>query len=73
MYTVNAAYVGFEEHLKGTLEPGKLADMIVIDQDILDSDKVPAEDIWKTEVLMTIIGGEIVYPLEWRNWDWKWD
>lgn len=60
-FTVGAAYVAFEEDIKGTLEPGKLADMVVIDRDIMDETKVPASEIWKTKVLKTIIGGEVVY------------
>jgi hypothetical protein len=63
IYTIGSAYAEFGEKIKGTLEPGKLADMIVIDQDMLDEDKVLAKDIWKTNVLMTFIGGEKVFDL----------
>ena len=35
LYTRNGAYIGFEENQKGSLEPGKLADFIVIDRDVL--------------------------------------
>ena len=58
MYTVNGAYLSFEENLKGSLEPGMLADMIVIDRDILIC---PEDDIKDTKVLRTILGGKTVY------------
>lgn len=58
MYTINAAYAGFEENIKGSIEPGKLADMIVLSDNIL---KVPVEKILEIEVEMTIINGKIVY------------
>lgn len=58
MYTVNGAYLTFEEGLKGSIEPGKLADMVVIDRDILTC---PEDDIRDTKVLRTILGGETVY------------
>jgi predicted amidohydrolase YtcJ len=60
-YTINAAYAAFEEDLKGTLTPGKLADITILSQDILT---VPEEDIPSTRVDMTIVGGEIVYRAE---------
>jgi hypothetical protein len=58
MYTINAAYAAFEEDIKGSLAPGKLADITVISQDILS---IPEREILDTEVLMTIVGGQIVY------------
>ncbi|MGQ9618442.1 MAG: amidohydrolase [Candidatus Aminicenantia bacterium] len=57
-FSINAAYSAFEEKVKGTLEPGKIADIVVLSKDIMT---VPEMEILKTEVLMTIIGGEIVY------------
>ncbi len=57
-YTVNAAYSGFEEDLKGTLSPGKLADVTVIDKDILT---MPEDDIPTARVTMTIVGGKVAY------------
>ena len=57
-YTWNAAYLEGSEDLKGSIEVGKLADFIVLDRDITSLDP---EEILKTEVLMTIIGGELVY------------
>ena len=57
-YTINCAYKGFQEDLKGSLEPGKLADIVVLDQDLLE---VEEDAIPETEVVHTILGGEIVY------------
>ena len=58
LYTVNGAYASFEEHLKGSLEPGKLADMAALDRDIFS---IPADEIKEMTVAMTIVGGEVVY------------
>lgn len=60
-YTINNAYAAFEEDLKGSLTPGKLADLVVLSQDLLT---VNEDQILKTEVLYTIIGGKIVYQSE---------
>jgi predicted amidohydrolase YtcJ len=57
-WTLDGAYAAFEEDRKGTLTPGKLADFVVLSQDIM---KASPETILKTEVLMTILGGEVVY------------
>lgn len=57
-YTFGPAYASFEEDLKGTLEVGKLADMTVLSQDLFVIDP---QDITKTQVLYTILGGKIVY------------
>ncbi|MEM7550806.1 MAG: amidohydrolase family protein [Bacteroidota bacterium] len=57
-YTINGAYGAFEEDIKGTIEVGKLADFTVFDRDLLI---VPEEDFLDTEVLMTIVGGEVLY------------
>ena len=57
-YTYGPAYASFEENIKGTLEAGKLADMVVLSQDLFSIDP---KDINKTEVLYTILGGKIVY------------
>jgi hypothetical protein len=56
--TVGGAYVMFAEDILGTIEVGKLADFVVIPVDYMT---VPAEDIWKIEPEMTVIGGEVVY------------
>jgi predicted amidohydrolase YtcJ len=58
MHTVNAAYLSFEEDVKGSIEAGKLADLIVIDRDILTC---PEDEIKETRVLRTILGGRTVY------------
>jgi len=58
LYTWNGAYLGKEEDIKGSIEPGKLADLVILDRDIL---AVPPEEIREIKVLMTIVGGEIVY------------
>jgi Predicted metal-dependent hydrolase with the TIM-barrel fold len=58
MFTINAAYAAFEENDKGSIEPGKLADFSVFDQDIM---KIPEPEILKTRCVMTVIGGEVVY------------
>ena len=57
-YTINVAKAGFEEQLKGSLERGKLADIVVLSKDILT---VPEGEIPSTEVLYTIVGGKIEY------------
>ena len=58
MQTVWAAYQEFSEKVKGSIEKGKLADLVVIDRDFL---ACPEEDIRKIEPLMTIVGGKAVY------------
>ncbi len=57
-YTLDAAFGAFEEKIKGSVEPGKLADFTVFSQDIM---KVPDGDLLKTEVTMTILGGKTVF------------
>jgi len=57
-YTLDAAYAAFEEDIKGSLQPGKLADITVLSQDILE---IPPEEILNTHVLYTIVGGEVRY------------
>jgi len=58
MYTHNGAYLTFEENIKGTIEPGMLADMVVIDRDIMTC---PEDDIKDTKVLTTYLGGKVVF------------
>ena len=58
MYTANGAYLTWEERIKGTLEVGKLADMIVLDSDLLTID---ADKLFDVKVDYTILGGKIVY------------
>lgn len=57
-YTANGAYLSWEERLKGTIEVGKLADLIVLDADPLTID---AQKLLDTKVDLTILGGKIVY------------
>ena len=57
-YTIKGAYLGFEEDIKGSLEPGKLADMVVLSDDILTIDP---EEIMDIEIEQTYVGGELVY------------
>ena len=57
-YTRTAAYAEFAENDKGSLEPGKLADLAVLSQDVF---QIPAAELPRTESLLTIVGGKIVY------------
>lgn len=57
-YTLNAAYAAFEEQQKGSLAPGKLADIVVLSKDLLT---VPDDEILSTQVVRTIVGGKTVY------------
>lgn len=57
-YTLWAAYAGFEEHLKGSLTPGKLADITILTKDIT---RVPDNEIRDAKVVYTIVGGNVVY------------
>ncbi len=59
--TIWAAYASFEEKSRGSLEPGKLADFVVLDHDIMTC---PPGEILITEVVRTVIGGETVYERE---------
>src|SRR5579871_2496355 len=58
MYTRNGAFLTREEKIKGTLEPGKVADMIVLPEDLLS---VSAEKVLNMKVDMTIVGGKVLY------------
>ncbi|PZU06111.1 amidohydrolase [Sphingomonas sp.] len=58
MYTANPAYLSWEEGVKGTLEAGKLADMIVLDHDPMTA---PEATLLTTKIDMTFIGGKLVY------------
>jgi|SRR5579875_519591 len=57
-YTYNGAFSMFEESELGTLTPGKLADIVVLDRDIMTE---PSADILKTHVIYTILNGKIMY------------
>ena len=60
-YTWNGAYAAFEEGSRGSLEPGKYADLVVLSKDILT---IPEEEIPTTQVVYTIVGGKIRYQRE---------
>jgi hypothetical protein len=57
-YTMGSAYASFDEKLKGSIEPGKLADMVVVSDDILS---IPAVQIEKTRVETTVFDGKVIY------------
>jgi predicted amidohydrolase YtcJ len=60
-YTLNSAYAEFQENKKGSIEPGKLADFVVLDKDILTIDPVKIKDV---KVDMTVLGGKIIYKAD---------
>jgi predicted amidohydrolase YtcJ len=60
-YTRDGAYAAFEEDLKGTLTPGKLADIVVLSRDILTC---PEAELLKTKVVYTIVGGKVLFAAE---------
>jgi predicted amidohydrolase YtcJ len=57
-WTLAGAHAAFEENQKGSLTPGKLADLVMLSQDIM---RIPPAEILKTRVTLTVLGGEIVY------------
>jgi predicted amidohydrolase YtcJ len=57
-YTINGAYTEFAEGVKGSVQEGKFADLVVLSQNLFE---IPPEDILDTEVLMTLFNGEIIY------------
>lgn len=57
-YTINAAYATFEEDVKGSLKAGKLADIVVVDRNLMEID---SNDILNMNIDMTIVDGKIVY------------
>ncbi len=57
-YTRSAAHASFEEGIKGTLEPGKLADLVMIDRDLTVT---APEEIREARVVLTVVGGEVVF------------
>jgi predicted amidohydrolase YtcJ len=57
-YTVHAARASFDEQIKGSIEPGKLADFVVLNRDILDDQP---EETGQVKIIRTVIGGVQVY------------
>lgn len=57
-YTLDAAFGAFQEKQLGSIEPGKFADFTILTQDIME---IAEDEVLKTEVAMTIVGGKIVY------------
>ena len=57
-YTLNTAFAGFEEDIKGSLEVGKLADYLILSDNLLTMDPDGIKDV---KVLMTVVGGKVVY------------
>ena len=57
-YTSEAAYASFEEHLKGRLKAGMLADFVLLDRDLTT---IPPQDIRNTRILTTVVGGRVVH------------
>ena len=60
-YTMGSAYAEFQETEKGSITPGKLADMVIVSDDIFKIDPVKIRDV---KVLMTIVGGKTVWEAE---------
>jgi hypothetical protein len=57
-YTMGSAYAEFQEREKGSIMPGKLADMVILSQDIFS---IPPEEIKNVKALLTVVGGKIVW------------
>lgn len=60
-YTINGAFAAFEENIKGSLKPGKLADIVVLSNDLLNCRD---DEILQTKILYTIVGGNILYKAQ---------
>ena len=58
LYTLNGAYASFEENIKGSVEVGKLADLVVLGSDPTQIDPLGIKDI---QIMRTILGGKTVY------------
>jgi predicted amidohydrolase YtcJ len=57
-YTIDAAYAAFDESRLGTIEPGKLADFVVLERNLFD---IPSEELNTVPIATTIVGGRVVY------------
>ena len=60
-YTLNSAWASFEEDIKGTLAPGKLADITVFDTNLIEAGRENPAGLLEARVLYTIVGGRVVY------------
>ena len=60
-YTLNSAWASFEEDIKGTLAPGKLADITVFDTNLIEAGRENPAGLLEAKVLYTIVGGRVVY------------
>ncbi len=60
-YTIRAAYASFEEDLKGSITPGKLADYVILEKNLFD---IAPSEIRNVKILSTVVGGQQVYPKE---------
>jgi predicted amidohydrolase YtcJ len=68
-YTMGVAYAGKRENTEGSIAPGKLADIIVVDQDLF---RIDPHKIDQTQVMLTMVGGKIVYQSNrWKTQDSK--
>jgi predicted amidohydrolase YtcJ len=61
MYTINNAFASFEEDRKGSIEPGKLADLAVLSDDILSCAEEKIKDI---QVILTMVDGKVIFNNE---------
>ncbi|WP_125153604.1 amidohydrolase [Clostridium rectalis] len=61
MWTKNSAFFSHEEHIRGSIDVGNLADIVVVDRDFI---KGPKEDILNTKVKLTLLNGEVIYKDE---------
>jgi predicted amidohydrolase YtcJ len=61
LYTTHSAYAGFEETIKGSIEPGKLADLIVLSEDPFE---IPPDGLKEVRVVKTLIGGEVAHSTD---------
>lgn len=62
-FTINGAYLTYDEKIRGSLEPGKLADLVILDADLLNAEE---DDLLQmsSKVLATLVGGEVKYQKE---------
>lgn len=61
LYTTNPAYATHREHQTGIIRPGRWADLVVLDRDITDEENV--DELPKTNVIQTIVGGHIAHDV----------